>query len=134
MWQFDDALALQDLPKTIEELRSLEPRLIGVAIPAQQATEVALGYIRELRVVFPHAFICTGGIFASYAHRELLLREGALDGVVRGEGERTLPEVVDTLEQGRSLAGIQGLSYRAGSRLVVNSDRPLESDFLSLYL
>lgn len=46
------------------------------------------------------------------------------DFVVRNEGERTLPELLEALEGARPLAGISGLSFHEGSKKVHNPARP----------
>ncbi len=50
------------------------------------------------------------------------------DVVVRGEGDESVPELVDALEAGRSLDGIAGISFRRDGRTVHTPDRPLLGD------
>ena len=47
------------------------------------------------------------------------------DFVVRGEGEETLPELLDTLQGQKALNGISGLSYWEEGKTSHNPDRPL---------
>ncbi len=56
-----------------------------------------------------------------------LLKTGA-DAAVIGEGEATALELFSALEEGRSLAGIKGIAYREGDRVLVNESRPLIED------
>ncbi|MDD1745828.1 MAG: B12-binding domain-containing radical SAM protein [Candidatus Methanoperedens sp.] len=46
-----------------------------------------------------------------------------IDIVIRGQGELTFREVVERLGENGSLAGIQGVSYKEGSRIIHNPDR-----------
>lgn len=54
------------------------------------------------------------------------------DFVVRGEGEETLLELVEALNEGISLHGIKGLSFRDGDQTVHNPPRPLVYDLDAL--
>ncbi len=54
------------------------------------------------------------------------------DFVVRGEGEETLVELVEALNEGASLHSIKGLSFRNGDQIVHNPPRPLVEDLDSL--
>ena len=55
---------------------------------------------------------------------DMMLNEAPVDVVVRKEGEDTFPELVEALEQGADLEGIQGISFRRNGRVVHNPDRP----------
>ncbi len=54
------------------------------------------------------------------------------DFVVRGEGEETLLELVEALNEGMPLHGIKGLSFRDGDQKVHNPPRPLMHDLDAL--
>jgi anaerobic magnesium-protoporphyrin IX monomethyl ester cyclase len=47
------------------------------------------------------------------------------DYVVRGEGEATFRELIQTIDEGRDLASVKGLSYWKGDRMVHNQPRPV---------
>ena len=130
--QFDDALAIRDISSTVELVSAFRPDLVGVAVPAQQATGRTLEYVRALRRALPLVHICVGGIFATVAHEELLSREPAIDSVVRGEGELTIAKIAERLEAGRGLLGVEGVTFRISDRIVVNANRPLVRDLTTL--
>ncbi len=78
-------------------------------------------YSPQTRVVF-------GGTHPTILPREVL-RNPAVDMVVRGEGEETLRELVDCLKAGGSYAGVRGLSYKDETGgIVENEARPLLTD------
>src|SRR5262249_51186017 len=69
-----------------------------------------------------------GGVYPTYHAEEILVRESVIDVIVRGEGEATAAELVAALEAGRPpdgerLAGVAGLAYRAGGRVVLTPGR-----------
>ncbi len=49
-----------------------------------------------------------------------------VDIVVRGQGETTMLEVVQHLEDGASLDGIPGVGFKRNGRLIFNPERPLQ--------
>jgi radical SAM superfamily enzyme YgiQ (UPF0313 family) len=114
-------------------VREIEPDLVGLSVMTfQRATALALAsYIRALR---PSARIVAGGYDPSLAPRAY---EGCadIDFIVRGEGERTLRDLLRALESGigspepsgerDALAAIPGLTYRADGGFVSNADRPV---------
>ncbi len=55
-----------------------------------------------------------------------------LDCIVRGEGEISLLELVQTIEENASLYRVKGLSFREKGKVVHNPDRPMISDLDSL--
>ena len=65
--------------------------------------------------------VVMGGAHVSFLPDEGL--EKGADFVVRGEGERTLVELIEHIQDGRDPAGIAGLSYRRDGEIVHNPDR-----------
>lgn len=85
----------------------------------------------DLKKVRPETVIVLGGPEASYGAFELLERQPAVECIVRGEGEATFRELVDTmLESGGkntgspSLAEVPGLVCRSGDGLTAAPHRP----------
>ncbi|NUT53721.1 MAG: B12-binding domain-containing radical SAM protein, partial [Saccharothrix sp.] len=71
----------------------------------------------------PGTVVCLGGPASSPIAERLLERFAFIDLVVRGEGELTFTEVLRRLGDRRSPAGIEGLTWRDGDRIVANPDR-----------
>lgn len=46
------------------------------------------------------------------------------DYVVIGEGEETLPELIDAIETGRGAASVRGIAFRRGEEAIYTGDRP----------
>jgi anaerobic magnesium-protoporphyrin IX monomethyl ester cyclase len=94
--------------------------------------------------VFPHAAsiaalakaagdiaVVLGGIHATIAAEESIQHE-AIDVVVRGEGEGSAVLLMEALEQGKSLEGLEGISFRRDGEVVHNPDRGLIMDLDTL--
>jgi anaerobic magnesium-protoporphyrin IX monomethyl ester cyclase len=54
------------------------------------------------------------------------------DFVVRGEGEETLPELIDALNKHKPLGAVQGLSYRENGLIRHNPERDFGSHYLDV--
>ena len=73
-----------------------------------------------------------GGSHFSFMAEESLTAYPEIDYIVRGEGEVTLVDLIKTLRRGESAQGVDGVSYRAGGKVVHNRDRPLIANLDSL--
>ena len=65
-----------------------------------------------------------GGIFPT-SNIDYVLNLKCVDFVVRGEGEATFADLVTTLQKGRNIKKVKGISYKKGSDIIYNLARPL---------
>ncbi|HEY6249842.1 MAG TPA: radical SAM protein [Candidatus Angelobacter sp.] len=86
----------------------------------------------ELKRLHPESTIVLGGPQASVVDISTLRAYPFIDLVVRGEAEQSLPELVDALAGRRSLAEVQGITFRRGGEVLRNPDAPLILDLDSL--
>ncbi|MFH2009436.1 MAG: radical SAM protein [bacterium] len=87
--------------------------------------------VRALRTAHPDLTIVLGGPFATPLHR-LLLTRLPIDYVVLGDGEVTLPALLDHLEQGGDPADLAGIAFRRGDEVIRTADRPRVTELDSL--
>lgn len=94
-----------------------------------QTKELALLYKKKN----PKGKVIVGGPHATFHAEECL--EWA-DVVVRNEGDRTLPELIEKLEKNKSPKGVKGISYKIKGRIINEKTRePLtEAEMSSLPL
>ncbi|PLX81203.1 MAG: radical SAM protein [Desulfuromonas sp.] len=76
--------------------------------------------------------VIIGGHNATFVARQTLERHPYVDAVVRGEGEKTLPALIDAWQDGASGAGILGVTWRDGDQIVEEEDRGLIPDLADL--
>lgn len=50
--------------------------------------------------------------------------------MIRGEGERTICDLIDTLEQKKIVGDVPGIAYRAGNHIIVTEGRNCRIDNL----
>jgi len=113
----------------LEEVKNFEPEFVGVYATAfgwPKAKKTA----SDIRKINQKAFICCGGPYTVAAQEKCLLDEGAesFDAVVTGEGELTVPDIVDRIQTGKGLEGVEGVVFRDGAIITKNPPRPLITD------
>ncbi|MBZ5530310.1 MAG: B12-binding domain-containing radical SAM protein [Acidobacteriia bacterium] len=88
----------------------------------------------EVKRAHPESAVVLGGPQASVVDISTLRAFPWIDLVVRGEAEQTLPELVDALTAGRSLAEIPGITFRGNGDggIVRNPEAPLVADLDAL--
>ena len=112
------------LISTIESNPDIKYLMVTV-MPGPQLTR-AVPHTRAIKARFPHITVVWGGYFPS-SFPEVCLRDPAIDYVVRSQGELTILELLDALENGGSLESIDGLSYMDGGTYKHNRNRKLVS-------
>jgi radical SAM superfamily enzyme YgiQ (UPF0313 family) len=102
---------------------------MGATLPA------ALAIAARVRRLAPRVPVLLGGPGTTGLDRALIERFPAIDAVVRGEGEQTLPELLGRLAEGREPSGIAGVTWRdARGRARVELDRaPLDLGLVADY-
>jgi radical SAM superfamily enzyme YgiQ (UPF0313 family) len=87
---------------------------------------------REVRRLAPGAAIILGGPQATVTDREVIEAFPCIDVVVRGEGERVLPDLARALAAGTDLQDVAGLTYRKGGAAHRSADAPIIADLDTL--
>jgi radical SAM superfamily enzyme YgiQ (UPF0313 family) len=112
------------LAQTRQAIHEADFGLIGFSGPLEVLSE-NLWLARSLREDGYTGHITLGHDFATLNHQRVLSLYRDIDFVVRGEGEITLREVVRALEEGRTLKGIAGVTFREDGGIVSNPSRPV---------
>ncbi|MEM2123515.1 MAG: radical SAM protein [Candidatus Bathyarchaeia archaeon] len=121
-------LALDDIHKII---RKEDPRLLGISA-ATYTYKNALRIAEVGKEVNDSIFTVLGGPHVTFKVDDAL-RDGAVDGVVRGEAEYTTLDLVRVIFRRGKLNNVAGLSFKlSNGQHVHNPDRPLIRDLDSL--
>ena len=68
---------------------------------------------KKIREIHPKAYIVLGGNTASFFHDEIIRDFPCVDGVIRGDGEVPLLELVRKVKAGENdLSGVPNLTWR----------------------
>ena len=100
--------------RLVEALAEHRPEVVGFSVNNMIDAEAVVALAAGLRATTSHRFfLLAGGQVPSF--RPELFLDGGFDAVVLGEGERSLPELLDTIEAGEALEDVAGLALpRAG--------------------
>ncbi len=111
--------------KLVREIAAFEAdyALVGhTGSTAAHAT--AIQTIEAIRKAFPEIKLVYGGVYPSYADRSTMRECGAIDAIVRGEGEQTTLDLINAWETDQSLENVPGITWRSeAGQLIVNRPR-----------
>lgn len=112
----------KDKPYLVQEaLNVLQPDVIGFSIfHANRWGGIQLAKI--FKDHFPEVPIVFGGIGATFLDEHLLQNFPWIDIVVRGEGERTFPELLSRIKSCQPYNDLPGLTFREGDHIQRNCD------------
>ncbi len=106
----------QGIDHQVEAVASSGPDLVAFPLYLWNRSEI-LELTRRLRKQHPDLLLVAGGPEAT-ADPEGVLREGELDGVLRGEGEVSFAALLGAIEKGDDPAKVPGVSWRKGGEVV----------------
>ena len=124
---YDVKLFVQDIaPIDWSELLSADLVMIStITSTAPEAFNIARKIKEKARVMGKDISVVMGGAHVTFMPDEAL--DNYADYVVRGEGEQTILELLSWLENGNdasAISRIAGLSYKVGTRVYHNENRP----------
>lgn len=123
----DSEVNQYDVKKAFQEILSREPDAVGITATTNNRLEAIQlsNAIREKS----DALIFVGGPHFTPTARDALQKVKSIDVVVRGEGEITTPEMLETYGRKEGFHDVLGISFRdEGGKIVENAERPLVKD------
>lgn len=134
----DVEVEILDCQAEAQDWKGVEDRLISyapdlVAASGFTCNAYACARVAEIaKKVDPRTTTVMGGQHFTVTDRESLVSFPEIDCIARGEGERTLVDLMRTLREGRPLTDVDGLSFRSNGDVLRNRPRPLIEDLDSL--
>lgn len=114
----------------LQRLAATGARHVGVTIMPGPQLQSALPHIKRIKAARPDITMIVGGYFPSL-NADLCARHPAIDYVIDGPGEETLPELLDAIEAGSDPATVTGLVFQREGRTVRTGKRaPRDPDSL----
>lgn len=98
-------------------------RLLAMSVMPGPQLVSAVALSELLKARFPRIPVVWGGYFPSL-YPQVVLDAPYVDWVIRGQGERTLAELLEVLDGRREPSDVAGLAYRGTSGHEVNPERP----------
>ena len=114
-----------------EEIGKVKPDIVGVTCTTL-TYKSALKIIKIAKEVWPGCITAVGGPHVTFWDDKALQEEPALDVVVRREGEETMLELAQRVENGEPYTDLIGTTCRNGAETVRNADRSFLEDLDSL--
>lgn len=100
-----------------------------LAIGAITATiNDALKTLELAKRINPQTVTILGGVHPTFMFTEILTSSSAVDYIILGEGELSLAQLLQVLEEGGDPARVAGLAYRRGEEIVATEKRCLMED------
>lgn len=75
-----------------------------------------------------------GNVHPTFCYEDILKNNDHVDFVVRGEGEKTMVDLMHTLSSGGDTARVKGIAYRSGAEVVATPSREYIGDLDALPL
>lgn len=128
-----DAMSLwhkwPDIQKRIEAFRP--DVVVTTAFTASIVDAVSL--LRLAKEIDPRTVTVLGNVHATFCHEEILSSDQrAVDYIVRGEGELTLPQLLECLNAGDDPMKVEGLAFWRDGGVAVTPKRPYIHDLDTL--
>ena len=95
-------------------IRAAAPRVVGISALFEMQEGEVVAIARLVKSIAPDIVVVIGGLDAGVRYREYL-GCGAVDLVVRGDGEETFLDILDRIDRGDDLTGIAGTCERSGA-------------------
>lgn len=127
-----DAMTKQSDFSAIERvIRRERPQIVALSMFTATAPDV-IETCRLTKKIDAGIRTVVGGIHATFMFVPLLQENSCLDYVVVGEGDRTLPALLDCLQKNGDCGDISGLAFRQGAGVVFTGHRPFLADLDNL--
>lgn len=100
--------------------------MVGVSCMTGDPLLNAAKFSQIVKKLNPKIPICWGGYHVTMDYQNAM-KNDYIDYVIRGQGERTVVELVSAIQKKSGFGKILGLVYRKKGKIVVNHDRPIEN-------
>jgi radical SAM superfamily enzyme YgiQ (UPF0313 family) len=116
----------------LDEIRTFGPDFVGL-YSTTFGWDKAKQTASDIKKIHSNTFIAVGGPYPIAAKGNCLEDEPVhIDAVITGEGELTAVEMIERLEAGKGLEGVQGVIYRENGGIIDNGPRALIEDLDTL--
>lgn len=121
----------EHLENIAAEIYEEKPDIIGFSCYIWNITQI-LALTNHLRLVLPQTYIIVGGPEVSYDADSLLTRNPQLNAVIIGDGDHSLPSLVNALSSGSLPLEVRGLVWRQEDLITINQTTSILQDINSL--
>ncbi|WP_455367193.1 B12-binding domain-containing radical SAM protein [[Eubacterium] cellulosolvens] len=108
-----------------KHIESYSPDILATSALATCNTYTVLRTLEIAKKVDANIKTLVGGQHFTTTAQESLETYPEIDVIVRGEGEQTLIEIVNTLDRKKPLKNVKGISFRHRGQVIHNPNRPV---------
>ncbi|UCH32248.1 MAG: cobalamin-dependent protein [Candidatus Bathyarchaeota archaeon] len=127
----DQAAQGYNMEQTIKWVQKEAPDMLGFSALASSGMTAAR-IAKRVKEYDPNITIIFGNYYATFNDRRILTKYPQVDIIIRGEGEETTKELIETIQKRSSLKKVKGITFRAKGKIINTPDRPLIKDVDSL--
>jgi anaerobic magnesium-protoporphyrin IX monomethyl ester cyclase len=120
-----------NVEETVRWVKKENPDVLGFSTLTSSGQTAAL-ISTKVKKENPQVITVFGNHHATFNAERILRKYPSVDIVVRGEGEKTVMELAECLENGGDLQEIRGINFRKEGKIVTNPDQLLIKDLDSL--
>ncbi len=113
------------MKRLLQEIREFQPTYILLGHSGSTASHtVVVETARKIKESFPKIKIIYGGVYPSYAYQSILGEVPEIDVIVRGEGEKTIVDLLKAWEVTDDLETVPGIAWRRDGEILSNRPQP----------
>lgn len=128
---YDAMTREDDLDQIRARIEAEKPDIVGTTAYTS-SYYAAVNTLKEAKKVNPSIITMIGGVHTTFCYEDALSNHpDVIDFVVRGEGERIVTELVNSLDTGidyNRLSDIKGLAYRSNGQVIATPPQPFLSN------
>jgi len=128
---FDAHAYHNEKDQIIQFIKELNPTILGLPVYTSQLPQT-IYFLKDLKRVMPDIITVVGGPHPTAESESLLLQNKEIDIAIRNEGEFTMLEIINRLQNNTPLNDVAGITYRVDGEVKVNSCREFIKDINSL--
>jgi anaerobic magnesium-protoporphyrin IX monomethyl ester cyclase len=111
-----------------EKIVESNPAFIGISSFTSTAPD-AIKVVELAKSINPLIITIMGGVHPSFMYEEMFSLTESIDYIVRGEGEITLPELLNVFTTGGKPEDVEGIAYKENDKVMATPSRPFMDNF-----
>jgi anaerobic magnesium-protoporphyrin IX monomethyl ester cyclase len=117
----DHGVENTSLKKTAQWVLRKNPEIVGLSTLTSSGT-VASELSKYLKYQNPDIKIVWGGIHATFNAPNILEKYPFVDYIIRKEGDRAFPQLLDAIEKEDQIRGVNGISFKNDDKIISTPD------------
>lgn len=112
-------------------IKRFKPDFVGISV-TMQSYRTACQHVTEIKKVLPNCIMVFGGPIVTFESEKIIKDCPGLNFCVRGEGEETMLDLIQTVTAQKPLKNVLGLTWKNSNKVILNPDRQLIADLDTL--